>query len=230
MESLATVQPIVGVAPRPAFDADERRLVDALRRGDEAAFVALLDRYHTAMVRLALVHVSSHAVAEEVAQETWMEVVRGLERFQERSSLKTWIFTILTNRAKTRGRREGRSTAFSSLWDAGPDEPSVDPERFRASDPWQGHWISAPCDWDDQPEECLLYGEARTCIVTAIAALPPGQREVIRLRDIEGWTSDEVCSALGLSAANQRVLLHRARSKVRGTLERYLDKGAAVSR
>jgi len=180
---------------------------------------------------VATLYVSSQAVAEDVVQETWLEVVRGLARFQERSSLKTWIFSILTNRAKTRGQHEGRSVVFSSLWDADADsdDPAVAPERFRASDPWRGHWVSAPRAWDDQPEEQFLCEETHAYIAAAIAALPPSQREVIRLRDIEGWLADEVCGALGVTAANQRVLLHRARSKVRGALERYFDQRAGAT-
>ncbi len=231
MEMTATIQPTAGKVPRHMPDAEEHCLIAALRRGDEAAFAALLDRYHATMVRVATLYVSSQAVAEDVVQETWLEVVRGLARFQERSSLKTWIFSILTNRAKTRGQREGRSVVFSSLWDADadPDDPAVAPERFRASDPWRGHWVSAPRAWDDQPEEQFLCEETRAYIAAAIAALPPSQREVIRLRDIEGWLADEVCGALGVTAANQRVLLHRARSKVRGALERYFDQRAGAT-
>ena len=231
MEMTATIQPTAGKVPRHMPDAEEHCLIAALRRGDEAAFAALLDRYHATMVRVATLYVSSQAVAEDVVQETWLEVVRGLARFQERSSLKTWIFSILTNRAKTRGQREGRSVVFSSLWDADADsdDPAVAPERFRASDPWRGHWVSAPRAWDDQPEEQFLCEETRAYIAAAIAALPPSQREVIRLRDIEGWLADEVCGALGVTAANQRVLLHRARSKVRGALERYFDQRAGAT-
>src|SRR5437867_4092621 len=145
-------------------------------------------------------------MAEEVVQETWMEVFRGLERFEARCALKTWIFRILTNVAKTRGQREARSVPFSALWDpdSEPVEPSVAPERFRASAPWKGHWAAEPCSWDDLPEERFLSAETRACIATAIAALPPAQQEVITLRDVKGWAAEEVCSVLGVSAANQR--------------------------
>jgi RNA polymerase sigma-70 factor, ECF subfamily len=219
--------PGIGSPHTTALPEDEY-LIAALRRGDEAAFAQLLDAYHTSMVRLALQYVSSHAVAEEVVQETWMEVFRGLERFQERCALKTWIFRILTNVAKTRGQREARSVPFSALGepDSEPVEPAVAPERFRASEPWKGHWAAEPRSWEDLPEERFLSAETHACIKTAIAALVPAQQQVITLRDVKGWTAEEVCSVLGLSAANQRVLLHRARSKVRGALEQYFDQVA----
>jgi RNA polymerase sigma-70 factor (ECF subfamily) len=171
--------------------------------------------------------VGDHALAEEVAQETWLGVLRGLDRFEGRSSLKTWLFSILVNRAKTRGQRESRSIPFSALWDpdAEPDEPAVEPDRFFPPDhpDWPGHWAAFPKSWDQVPEEALLSQEALAVIQTAVAGLPPSQREVITLRDIQGWTSDEVCNVLNIGETNQRVLLHRARSKVRHALERYLD-------
>jgi RNA polymerase sigma-70 factor (ECF subfamily) len=159
-----------------------------------------------------------------------MGVVQGLQRFEARSSLKTWIFRILTNCAKTRGQRESRCMAFSTVWgdEAGPLEPAVDPERFRASDPWQGHWISAPRSWDDLPEDRFLSVETQARLHAAIATLPASQQEVIRLRDVEGWGSDEVCRVLEISEANQRVLLHRARSKVRRALEQYFEQEVSV--
>jgi RNA polymerase sigma-70 factor (ECF subfamily) len=207
---------------------DDRQLLEGLRRGDEAAFVTLLERYHASMVRMALAYVPNRSVAEEVAQEAWQGVLTGLLRFEERSSLKTWIFRILTNCAKTRGEREGRTVPFSSLWDpeADPGEPAVEPERFRASEPWDGHWISLPRAWDDLPEERLLAKETRACVQQAIAALPPAQREVITLRDVEQCSAEEACALLQISEGNQRVLLHRARSKVRRALEEYLARDA----
>jgi RNA polymerase sigma-70 factor (ECF subfamily) len=213
-------------SPHTTALPEDEHLIGALRRGDEAAFAQLLDAYHTSMVRLALQYVSSHAVAEEVVQETWMEVFRGLGRFQERCALKTWIFRILTNVAKTRGQREARSVPFCALGDpeGAPVEPALAPERFRASEPWKGHWAAEPRSWEDLPEERFLSAETHACIKTAIAALARAQRDVITLRDVKGWTAEEVCSVLGLSAANQRVLLHRARSKVRGALEQYFDQ------
>lgn len=209
-----------------ASGSDDSRLVEALRRGDERAFTSLIERYHPSLVRLATVFVGNRAVAEEVAQETWLGVLHGIDRFEGRSSIKTWIFTILTNRARTRGQRESRSIPFSALdlTDVGTSEPAVEPERFRpAGDRWEGGWVSFPRSWDDLPEERVVSRETRSRVASAIAALPPGQRQVITLRDVEGWSSDEVCNALGLSETNQRVLLHRARSKVRRALEAYFE-------
>jgi RNA polymerase sigma-70 factor (ECF subfamily) len=209
------------------ISADDLQIVEALRSGNEAAFVSLIDRYHASMLRLAMAFVPSQAVAEEVAQEAWMGVLQGLNRFEGRSSLKTWIFRILTNCAKTRAQREGRSIPFSSLPEFNSDlpEPAVDPERFRGPDQqWPGHWVSFPRSWDEIPEERILSQETLACIQEAIDDLPPGQREVITLRDIEGWASDETCTLLGVSEANQRVLLHRARSKVRRAVEKYFEE------
>jgi RNA polymerase sigma-70 factor (ECF subfamily) len=204
---------------------DDQTLLDRLRRGDEAAFVALLERYHGSMVRIAMAYVPNRSVAEEVAQEAWQGVLTGLQRFEGRASLKTWIFRILTNCAKTRGEREGRAVPFSALWDpeTDPGEPAVEPERFRTSEPWEGHWSSLPRNWDDLPEERLLAQETRACVQQAIAALPPAQREVITLRDVEQLSAEEACDLLQISEGNQRVLLHRARSKVRRVLEEYLS-------
>lgn len=170
------------------------------------------------MIRLALLYVADAAVAEEVVQETWLGVLQGLARFEARSSLRTWIVRILTNRAKTRGEREGRTAPFSALNEAGleSDDPAEDPRRFRMSGPWRGHWTEFPGDWDDLPEARFLAQETRATIQTAIAALAPRQRAVITLRDIEGWSAAEVCHTLGLSETNQRMLLSRAR--VRQTL------------
>lgn len=207
--------------------ADDLRIVEALRSGNEAAFVSLIDRYHASMLRLAMVFVPSQAVAEEVVQEAWMGVLQGLNRFEGRSSLKTWIFRILTNCAKTRAQREGRSVPFSSLPEFNSDlpEPAVDPERFRGPDQqWPGHWVSFPRSWDEIPEERILSQETFACIQEAIDDLPPRQRQVITLRDIEGWASDEICTLLSVSEANQRVLLHRARSRVRRALEKYFEE------
>ena len=208
------------------ISADDLRIVEALRSGNEAAFVSLIDRYHASMLRLAMVFVPSQAVAEEVVQEAWMGVLQGLNRFEGRSSLKTWIFRILTNCAKTRAQREGRSVPFSSLPEFSSDlpEPAVDPERFRGPDQqWPGHWVSFPHSWDEIPEQRILSQETLAYIQEAIDDLPPGQRQVITLRDMEGWASDETCTLLGVSEANQRVLLHRARSRVRRALEKYFE-------
>jgi RNA polymerase sigma-70 factor, ECF subfamily len=204
-------------------ERDERELIDALRRGDERAFRALVDSYSPSLLRVAIAYVPSRAVAEEVVQETWLGVLRGLDRFEGRSSLKTWIFRILTNIATTRGARERRGVPFSTLAAAeDPNGPSVDPDRFFPPDHprYPGHWRLGPTRWPT-PEEGLLAGETREVVLSAIADLPPAQRTVIGLRDIEGWPADEVCDALGVSEVNQRVLLHRARTKVRSALETY---------
>jgi RNA polymerase sigma-70 factor (ECF subfamily) len=207
--------------------SQEARLVAALRRGDEKAFGDLVREYHSSLVRVALTFVRERAVAEEVVQEAWLGVIRGIDRFEGRSSLKTWIFRILTNTAKTRAEREGRTVPFSAL--AAPDEegadPAVDPDRFLAdSDPrWPGHWTSAPTSWDRVPEGRLLAKETLSLVYDVVEALPPAQRQVITLRDIEGWSSEEVCELLHVSEGNQRVLLHRARAKVRAALEDHLE-------
>jgi RNA polymerase sigma-70 factor (ECF subfamily) len=206
---------------------EDARLVNALRAGDEAVFADLVRRYNASLLRVAQIYVPSRAVAEEVVQETWLAVLNGIARFEARSSLKTWIFRILTNTAKTRGQREGRTIPFSALQNpASVPEPAVEPERFRDPDDprWPGHWTSPPSSWAGVPEERLLARETRELLATAIDRLPPSQRAVISLRDVEGWGADEVCNALGLSETNQRVLLHRARAKVRRALERYLEE------
>jgi RNA polymerase sigma-70 factor (ECF subfamily) len=206
-----------------ASERHERELIAALRRGEERAFCSLIDAYNPALLRVAMAHVASRAVAEEVVQETWLGVLRGLDRFEGRSSLKTWIFRILTNVAKTRGARERRAVPFSALAAAEALEgPSVDPDRFYPPDHphLAGHWSLGPTRWRT-PEEELFCGERRDVVLSAIADLPPAQRTVIGLRDVEGWPPDEVCDTLGISGGNQRVLLHRARTKVRAALERY---------
>ena len=202
--------------------ADDWLLIAMLRNGNEAAFASLVDRYSSTMLRLAMIYIRARAVAEEVVQETWLAVLEGLSRFEGRSSLKTWMFRILTNVAKTRAQREGRSVSFSALSDDDYDaaESAVDPDRFLPT----GHWVSFPSAWEAMPEERLLSQETYACIERAIENLPPSQREIITLRDIEGWTSAETCSALGISEGNQRVLLHRARSKVRRALEHYFEE------
>jgi RNA polymerase sigma-70 factor (ECF subfamily) len=211
--------------PAPGHPGDHQ-VLRALREGDEQAFETLIDAYGRAMMRVAMTYVPCHAVAEEVVQETWLGVLNGLDRFEERSSLKTWIFRILVNTAKTRAARERRTVPFSSLAGPGDDgeEPAVDPDRFLPADHnrWPRHWALGPSRWET-PEDGLLSGETREVILGAIAELPAAQRAAITLRDIEGWPADEVCSALEVSDANQRVLLHRARSKVRGAIERHLD-------
>jgi RNA polymerase sigma-70 factor (ECF subfamily) len=193
---------------------EDASLVEGLRAGDEAAFRALMREYGGAMLRVAQMYVSSRAVAEEVVQDAWIGVLRGIGRFEGRSSLKTWLFRIVANTAKTRGVREARSIPFTSLGD--DSEGTVDPDRFLGSgERFPGHWAVPP-------EGRVLAAEAMGVIERAIDALPPTQRAVITLRDIQGLSSEEVRNALDLTETNQRVLLHRARSKVRGALEEYM--------
>jgi RNA polymerase sigma-70 factor (ECF subfamily) len=204
--------------------ADERQLLAALRAGDEQAFAQLVHVYHGSLVRAARTYVRTAALAEEVAQDTWLAVIRGLDRFRGDASLKTWIFRILANQAKTRALREARSVPFSSIAGDDEDGPAVDESRFLSLDhpDWPGHWAGAPASWRELPEERLVAGETLGRLREAIDGLPAKQRQVITLRDVEGWSADEVCALLGLSEGNQRILLHRARSKVRAALESYL--------
>ncbi len=210
-------------------DPEELRLVERLRSGDEAAFASLVDRHHNSLLRMAMAHVSDRSVAEEVVQDTWIGVLEGLDRFQGRSSLKTWIFSILFHKAKTRGVRESRHVSFSPLG-ASADEfeaPAVDPSRFRTSGHWAGYWASYPQPWDENtPEKLLLSKESCTFLEKAIQALPPNLRQIIILRDVEGLSSGETCKILGISETNQHVRLHRARSRVRRALEQYMEGGA----
>src|SRR5919202_1221819 len=188
-----------------SLSLEDARLVKALRARDESAFAALMREYHAALLRVAEIYVASRAVAEEVVQETWIAVLNGIDRFESRSSLKTWIFRILTNIARTRAQREGRTLPFSALErpEAVP-EPAVEPGRFLPPDHerWPGHWSAKPEPW---PEERLLASETRGVVEGAIEALPPAQRAVISIRDVEGWTAEETCNALGVTETNQRV-------------------------
>jgi RNA polymerase sigma-70 factor (ECF subfamily) len=200
-------------------------LVERLRSGDETAFMMLVDEHQASMLRIARMYVSSRAVAEEVVQEAWLGILKGLDRFERRSSLRTWMYRILVNIAKTRGQREGRSVPFSSL--AGDDalDPTVAEDLFQGPGGRSpGGWSSFPDDWRGVPEDRLLGAETLAVIAEAIRALPPMQAEVIRLRDVMGWSSEEVRNALDLTDTNQRVLLHRARARVRGALEAYLGE------
>lgn len=201
-----------------AARADEA-LIEGLSRLDREIVLELVERWSNSMLRLALVFVRERTVAEEVVQETWIAVLEGIDRFEGRSSLRTWVFSILANRAKTRAARERRSIPFSALQDEGP---AVEQERFHPThDAWAGHWAAPP---PSAPEEVVLAAEMRERLAAAIRRLPPVQRAVVTLRDVEGWRADEVCRVLELSAANQRVLLHRGRSTVRRALERYLEE------
>jgi RNA polymerase sigma-70 factor (ECF subfamily) len=205
---------------------DESELLAALRRGDEQAFAGLIDRYHASMLRVARSYVATREAAQDVVQETWLAVVKGLDSFEGRSSLKTWIFRILVNRARTRGQREARSQPFSAIGSGG-DEPAVDPARFYDTGRWVGFW-SAPPTLHSPAEQQVIAAEAGQHILAAIAQLPDSQRIVITLRDVEGLSASDVCDLLDISEANQRVLLHRARAKARAALERYLDSPDGV--
>jgi RNA polymerase sigma-70 factor, ECF subfamily len=203
--------------------AEELRLVDGLRAGDEAAFVELMRLYGPSMLRIAQLYVRSRAVAEDVVQDTWIAVFNGIGRFEGRSSLKTWLFRILTNTAKTKAVREARSVPFSALGGDEEDGPAADPDRFLGPDErFPGHWSSPPASWGSAPEERLLASESLAVIRAAIDRLPPAQALVITMRDVEGLDSEEVRNVLDISETNQRVLLHRARTKVRRALEEYL--------
>ena len=215
-------------ASRPglAVDGSESQLVAALRRRDEAAFVALVKRYHGLMLRVAYAQVKNRSACEEVVQETWLAVIKGIDSFEGRSSLRTWMFRILTYQASARSERDGRQIPFSALAsaDAAATDPSVEPSRFfpRDHSPRPFFWVSDPRDW---PEDALLAKEVRSVICATVGQLPDSQRVVIILRDLEGWTAAEVCEVLGIGDGNQRVLLHRARSRVREALDRYLGNG-----
>ena len=209
----------------------DTELVDRLRAGDADAFAELVEDWSPLMLRLARTHVSTQASAEEIVQETWLAVIRGLDRFEGRSSLRTWVFRILTNQAKTRGVREARIVPWSSVV---PEEqgPTVDPDRFRGPDDrWPGGWTveGRPSAWEASPESSAIAGEIRDRLAVALAELPERQRVVVSLRDVHGLSSDEVCDALGITTANQRVLLHRGRAGLRASLEDYYrDAGAGV--
>jgi len=197
--------------------ADDLTLVELLRAGDQTAFMMLVDELGPSMRRVARMYVSTDAVADEVVQEAWLGVLRGLPGFEGRSSLRTWIFRILVNTAKTRGQRESRSVPFASLAGDDLDAPAIDPAAFDDG----GAWSTLPFDWRGMPEERAQATETLHVIGGAIAMLPPMQAEVIRMRDILGWSSEEVRNALGISKTNQRVLLHRARARVRTAVEEH---------
>ncbi len=204
--------------------------IEALRRGDEFAFRTLVNEYHSTLFRLAMIYSPSRAIAEETVQETWLAVLRGLDGFAGRASLRTWICRILVNIARRRSGIESRALPFSVL-EADGDDPVVDMDRFVSGGARAGrwNWMAAPGDWSQVPEDRLLSGELRGVVTRAIAELPPGQREVITLRDVEGWTAAEVSDLLEVGHGNQRVLLHRARSHVRQVLENYLAPPATAA-
>jgi RNA polymerase sigma-70 factor (ECF subfamily) len=217
---------VTGATPLPGPRArdDEADLLARLRSGDESAFVAVVSDWSPMMLRVARGHVSTDASCQEVVQETWMAVIRGLAGFEGRSSLRTWVFRILTNLAKTRGLRESRSVPMSSWRPDDPGGPTVDPDRFRtAGDEYPHNWTpaGAPVAWQPGPEQSAVAGETRRLLAAALADLPDRQRTVVTMRDVHGFSADEVCEVLELSAANQRVLLHRGRAKLRSVLEDY---------
>jgi RNA polymerase sigma-70 factor, ECF subfamily len=200
---------------QPPASTDDAPLVALLRAGDEDAFRDLVRAMHRTLLRVALAFVGSEASAEEVVQETWVAVVESLDGFEGRSRLRTWIGSILVNRAKTRGTRDKRAVPFSSL--SAEDEEPVEPDRFYAG----GIWRTPPIMWDDAPENLVLRKEAREAIERELALLPATQRAVVTLRDLEGWSSEEVCNVLEVQETNQRVLLHRGRMRLRAALECY---------
>jgi RNA polymerase sigma-70 factor, ECF subfamily len=212
---------------------NERILIEKLRARDEDAFVELVRRYHGYLLPLATMFVSNRGVAEEVVQEAWLAVLNGIDRFEERSSFKTWISRIVMNLARTRGVRESRMITFSDFTDddTSRQDPAVDPSLFRvANDDYPDHWSVAPRPWNADPESQLLTQETMTILNQAVEALPETQRVVLTMRDVNGWTAEEVCNALGISETNQRVLLHRARSKVRGILENHFSSERRANR
>jgi RNA polymerase sigma-70 factor (ECF subfamily) len=201
---------------------EEAELLERLRARDERAFAELVREWSPSMLRLARMYTPSRAVAEEVVQEAWLGVLQGIDRFEGRSSLKTWVFRILVNRAMTRGAREARSVPFAALAasEVARDEPAVEPDRFARD----GMWASPPRRWQDSPELALRSAETLGVVRSAIAELPPMQRLVVTMRDLEGFGSEETCNALEISETNQRVLLHRGRAKVRAALERHFGE------
>lgn len=195
--------------------------VDALRAGDERAFVALVDRHSAAMLAVARCHVASREIAEDVVQDTWLALLKGIDRFEGRSSLRTWLFRVLVNIAKTRGVSEKRTTPIDM---SGTGGPTVHPDQFRpAADQWPGHWVRFPQPWTESPERSLLADEALNLVRRELAQLPVLQSLVVGLRDIDGYDSAEVCALLDLTAANQRVLLHRGRARIRNALAGYFQ-------
>jgi RNA polymerase sigma-70 factor (ECF subfamily) len=206
-----------------ASGADEdSALVARVQAGDRSAFAALVRRHGPSLLRFARIFVREQTAAEEVVQDTWMGILEGLDGFEGRASFKTWLYRILANRARTRAVREGRSVPFSALADAEGDEPAVDPGRFEPG----GHWRDPPVGWTDEtPERLALAAETRAVIEDAVRALPQAQRAVLVLRDEDGLDTDEICNLLDLTVTNQRVLLHRARTRVRQALEEHMRGG-----
>lgn len=195
--------------------ADDEVLVAALRAGDEAAFAWLLDRHGPGLARVARRHVGDDDTAADVVAETWLAVIRGIDGFEQRSSVQTWLYRIVLNRARSRGARDARVEAADDL----DDGPAFAPDRFRRLPPYRHHWARPPAPWEDEPGARLAGREVLAVVAAAIEALPERQRTVLVLRDVEDWSAAEVCDVLALSEGNQRVLLHRARAAVRRRLE-----------
>jgi RNA polymerase sigma-70 factor (ECF subfamily) len=213
------MSPLRSTPAGPAPIPGEAALVERLKAGDRAAFAELVGRHGGPLLRLATTFVKDRSVAEEVVQDAWLAALDGLDGFEARSSLRTWLFSILANKARNRAVREGRSLPFSAL-DDGDGEAAVDPARFHAD----GHWLEATAAWTVEDPERLAGGaETRAAIERAIAALPEAQRAVVTLRDVEGLEAEEICNLLGLSLTNQRVLLHRARTRLRQALAEFMD-------
>src|SRR5437763_17036327 len=209
--------------PRPEQVSNDKQVVVLLRAGDDHAFRELYRRHYPAMKRIARGYVESDAVAEEIVQETWLGILTGIDRFEGRCALGTWMFSILINQAKTHNTRERRSLSFSSISPSDTDEPAVDADRFQTDDDaWPGHWATPPRPWQ-KPDRRALSLEARARVKDALAQLPDRQRLVVALRDVDGLSSAEVCGLLELSRENERVLLHRGRSRLRAALEDYVD-------
>ncbi|MEO7860104.1 MAG: sigma-70 family RNA polymerase sigma factor [Nitrospirales bacterium] len=211
----------------PGLTRTEDTLLSRLRRGDEGAFDALVNQHHSTLIRMAMGYVSDREVAEEVVQDTWMAVIESLDRFEGRSSLRTWVCGILIHKAKDRGVREKRHTTFSAFESYDDDnEETVDPSRFQKAGEWAGHWAFPPQPWDDQtPEKLLASKQAVNAMQWAIEALPATLKEVLILRDVEGVDAKEVCELLKITETNFYVRLHRARERVRAVVETYLEGG-----
>jgi RNA polymerase sigma-70 factor (ECF subfamily) len=215
----------VAAGVREGGSSAQSELVGRLRAGDREAFAELVDAWSPVLLRVALLYVSTRASAEEVVQDTWLAVIDRLDRFEGRSSLRTWVFRILENRARSRGVREARAVPWSSVFaddDRDDDGPTVDPSRFRGpGDRWPGGWTPAgrPAPWEPPPEDAVVAGEIRRELGAALDELPERQRVVVELRDVHGLSSGEVCARLGVSPGNQRILLHRGRARLRARLE-----------